>query len=247
MTSRASPQSTRAYRQMMEHWAKVLPGRVIDVDHEALVTDPEPRIRWLVTEACGLDWTDACLAFHAARTPVRTASSAQVRQPIFTTSLQRWRRYEPQLGPLLRAREGACRRLALHPPVTPAGHPLAGGRAGAGRAAVQLGVVCEPEGPAPALRRSRGLAGVTEVAAQFGGSCTTPPVPPLTMPFTSASPLASGLTVVVGAVFGAGASSSARESTMCAHSGRCAPAAAASQRSDPFTGAADVSRVRAAA
>jgi tetratricopeptide (TPR) repeat protein len=91
------------YRRMMAHWGEVLPGRVIDVDHEALVTDPEIRIRWLVTEACGLAWDDACLAFHAARTPVRTASSAQVRQPIFTTSLQRWRRYETQLGPWLRA------------------------------------------------------------------------------------------------------------------------------------------------
>ncbi|HTX48720.1 MAG TPA: sulfotransferase [Caulobacteraceae bacterium] len=95
------------YRRMMAHWAKVLPGRVIDVGHEALVTDPQSRIRWLVTEACGLAWDDACLAFHAARTPVRTASSAQVRQPIFTTSLQRWRRYEAQLEPLLRALDEA--------------------------------------------------------------------------------------------------------------------------------------------
>jgi Flp pilus assembly protein TadD len=91
------------YRRMMAHWAQVLPGRVIDVAHEALVNDPATRIRWLVTEACGLAWDDACLAFHAARTPVRTASSAQVRQPIFTTSLQRWRRHEAHLGRLLRA------------------------------------------------------------------------------------------------------------------------------------------------
>jgi Flp pilus assembly protein TadD len=91
------------YRGMMAHWARVLPGRVIDVDHEALVSDPQSRIRWLVSEACGLPWDDACLAFHTARAPVRTASSAQVRQPIFTTSLQRWRRYEAHLGPLLGA------------------------------------------------------------------------------------------------------------------------------------------------
>jgi hypothetical protein len=91
------------YRGMMAHWARVLPGRVIDVDHEALVSDPQSRIRWLVSEACGLPWDEACLAFHAARAPVRTASSAQVRQPIFTTSLQRWRRYEAHLAPLLRA------------------------------------------------------------------------------------------------------------------------------------------------
>jgi tetratricopeptide (TPR) repeat protein len=91
------------YRRLMDHWRLVLPGRVIDVDHEALVADPERQIRWLVTEACGLAWNDACLTFHQAAGPVRTASAAQVRQPIFTTSLGRWRRYEAQLGPLLAA------------------------------------------------------------------------------------------------------------------------------------------------
>ena len=93
----------RLYRQMMDHWARVLPGRVVEVDHEALVADPEARIRWLVTEACGLPWDDACLSFHEAPGVVRTASAAQVRQPIFRTSLQRWRRYEPHLGPLFEA------------------------------------------------------------------------------------------------------------------------------------------------
>ena len=92
-----------AYRQTMEHWRAVLPGRVIDVDHEALVADPERRIRWLVTEAAGLTWDDACLAFDTAGEAARTASSVQVRQPIFRTSLQRWRRYEARLGPLIEA------------------------------------------------------------------------------------------------------------------------------------------------
>jgi thioredoxin-like negative regulator of GroEL len=91
------------YRQVMAHWARALPGRVIEVDHEALVADPEGRIRWLVTEACGLPWRDACLAFHEAGGAVRTASSAQVRQPIFRTSLDRWRRYESHLEPLTSA------------------------------------------------------------------------------------------------------------------------------------------------
>jgi tetratricopeptide (TPR) repeat protein len=92
-----------AYRQTMEHWRAVLPGRVIDVDHEALVADPERQIRWLVTEAAGLTWNDACLSFQTAGAAARTASSAQVRQPIFRTSLQRWRRYEAKLGPLIEA------------------------------------------------------------------------------------------------------------------------------------------------
>ncbi len=91
------------YRQMMEHWNQVLPGRVIDVGHEDLVADPPARIRWLVTQACGLDWDPACLDFHKTRRSVRTASVTQVRQPIFTTSVQRWRRYEKHLGPLLEA------------------------------------------------------------------------------------------------------------------------------------------------
>jgi hypothetical protein len=91
------------YREMMDHWTAVLPGRVIDVGHEVLVADPEKQIRWLVTEACGLDWDPACLRFYETKRPVRTASVAQVRQPIFTTSVERWRRYEKHLGPLFEA------------------------------------------------------------------------------------------------------------------------------------------------
>jgi tetratricopeptide (TPR) repeat protein len=91
------------YREMMAHWDEVLPGRVIPVEHEALVADPQARIRWLVTEACGLDWNEACLRFHETRRAVRTASVAQVRQPIFSTSVQRWRRYARRLGPLFDA------------------------------------------------------------------------------------------------------------------------------------------------
>jgi len=76
---------------------------VIEVDHEALVADPERQIRWLVTEAVGLAWNDACLSFPTTGAAARTASSVQVRQPIFRTSLQRWRRYEAKLGPLIDA------------------------------------------------------------------------------------------------------------------------------------------------
>jgi tetratricopeptide (TPR) repeat protein len=90
------------YRAVMDHWRAVLPGRVIDIDHEALVAEPEPGIRALL-EACGLAWNDAALRFHEASGPVRTASSVQVRQPIFTTSVDRWRRYEAELAPLFAA------------------------------------------------------------------------------------------------------------------------------------------------
>jgi len=91
------------YRRVMAHWDAVLPGRVIAVDHEALVADPEDRIRWLVTEACGLDWDPDCLKFDQSKGAVSTASAAQVRRPMFMTSIQRWRRHEAHLGPLFEA------------------------------------------------------------------------------------------------------------------------------------------------
>ena len=91
------------YRDLMEHWATVLPGRVIDVRHEELVADPEGRIRWLVTEACGLPWDETCLRYHENRREVHTLSAEQVRRPMFTSSVGRWRRYERHLAPLIEA------------------------------------------------------------------------------------------------------------------------------------------------
>lgn len=93
----------RGYRDVMDHWSKVLPARVTQVSHEALVADPDKQIRWLVTEAAGLAWDQRCLEFHKSERPVITASAAQVRQPIFQSSLGRWRRYERHLGPLIEA------------------------------------------------------------------------------------------------------------------------------------------------
>jgi len=90
------------YRRLMEHWSRVLPGRVVDVVYEKLVADPETEIRRLLA-ACGLPWDDACLRFHENQRSVSTASSSQVRQPIFKSAVQRWRRYEQHLGPLLEA------------------------------------------------------------------------------------------------------------------------------------------------
>ncbi|MBA3811536.1 MAG: sulfotransferase [Caulobacteraceae bacterium] len=91
------------YRDMMDHWREVLPGRVIDVDHESLVTAPTRSISRLVTEACGLAMEDACLRHHESARPVRSASAAQVRRPISATAVGRWRHYERHLGPLLEA------------------------------------------------------------------------------------------------------------------------------------------------
>ncbi len=87
------------YRRIMEHWRKVLPVKVLEVDYEETVADLEGVARRLVS-FCGLDWEPACLDFHKANRPVRTASVAQVRQPIYTRSVARWRNYEPALGTL---------------------------------------------------------------------------------------------------------------------------------------------------
>ena len=90
----------RQYERLMAHWREVLPtDRFIEVDYEALVADPEPQTRRLLS-ACGLDWSDACLAPHLNTRKVETASVWQVRQPIYRTSVARWRRYEPWLGEL---------------------------------------------------------------------------------------------------------------------------------------------------
>ena len=91
------------YRRVMEHWERVLPGRVIRVEHEKLVADPEGQIRLLVTDACKLDWDPACLRFHETAGVVRTASAAQVRRPLFSTSIGRWGRFANELEPLLKA------------------------------------------------------------------------------------------------------------------------------------------------
>ena len=93
----------RGYQGMIDHWRSVLPADAfLDVSYEAVVADLEGQARRLVAY-CGLPWDDRCLEFHRTRRPVRTASAAQVRQPLFRSSLDRWRRFEPWLGPLLQA------------------------------------------------------------------------------------------------------------------------------------------------
>jgi tetratricopeptide (TPR) repeat protein len=90
------------YRRVMEHWDRVLPGRVIRVEHEKLVADTEGQVRRL-TVACKLDWDPALLRFYEAAGVVRTASAAQVRRPLFLTSIGRWTRFASELEPLLKA------------------------------------------------------------------------------------------------------------------------------------------------
>ena len=91
----------RHYRDLMTHWHRVLPpGRIVDVHYEQLIADFEGTARRIVAR-CGLSWDAHCLNFHRNERPVRTASSVQVRKPIYRTSVGRWRNYEAMLQPLV--------------------------------------------------------------------------------------------------------------------------------------------------
>jgi tetratricopeptide (TPR) repeat protein len=91
----------RAYTKIMAHWRRVLPvSAVLDVSYEDIVSDLEGQARRLI-EHCGLPWDDRCIEFHKTERPVKTASSVEVRRPLFRSSLERWRRYESGLAPLL--------------------------------------------------------------------------------------------------------------------------------------------------
>ncbi len=89
------------YAKLMDHWRAVLPADAfLDIQYEDIVADQEKQARRLL-EYCGLEWNEACLDFHKTKRQVRTASVTQVRQPIYNTSVERWRKYEKFLGPLL--------------------------------------------------------------------------------------------------------------------------------------------------
>ena len=92
----------RDYVELMDHWDAVLPGRVLRVQYEDVVADLETQVRRLL-DHCGLPFEQACLDFHATERAVRTASSEQVRQPIFRGGLDQWQHYEPYLGDLKQA------------------------------------------------------------------------------------------------------------------------------------------------
>ena len=87
------------YRRLMAHWDAVLPVPVLTLQYEALVSDQERQSRALVAH-CGLEWDERCLEFHNTQRRVETASEWQVRQPMYASSVARWRRYERQLETL---------------------------------------------------------------------------------------------------------------------------------------------------
>lgn len=90
----------RGYRKLLAHWQQLLPNRIIDVAYEELVEDPE-RVLREVCRRSQLSFDPGSLAFFRSSAAVTTASAVQVRQPLYRTSVQAWRRYERHLGPLL--------------------------------------------------------------------------------------------------------------------------------------------------
>ncbi|MDJ0711086.1 MAG: sulfotransferase [Woeseiaceae bacterium] len=98
------------YRRLMEHWNEVLPGKVLAVQYEHVVEDLETEVRRIL-DYCELPWDDACLRFWETDRAVKTASSEQVRTPIYSSAKHRWRNYEKHLGPLIEVLEPILKEL----------------------------------------------------------------------------------------------------------------------------------------
>ena len=98
------------YRRLMEHWHRVMPGFVLDIHYEDVVADLEGQVRRLLA-FCGLPFEPDCLRFHETQRAVKTASSEQVRQPIYSSSVNLWRNYEARLGELIEVLAPRLREL----------------------------------------------------------------------------------------------------------------------------------------
>jgi tetratricopeptide (TPR) repeat protein len=98
------------YQRLMDHWHEVIPGFVLDVHYEDVVSDLETQVRRLL-DFCGLPFEESCLRFHETRRAVKTASSEQVRQPIYSSSVHLWRHYEPQLHTMIEILEPLLKKL----------------------------------------------------------------------------------------------------------------------------------------
>ena len=92
----------RQYERLMAHWKHALPIKILDVRYETLVDDLDGQTRRII-DFCGLPWDDRCLQFHASGRTVRTASYEQVRQPIYRSSIGRYKGFEQHIAPLLEA------------------------------------------------------------------------------------------------------------------------------------------------
>jgi tetratricopeptide (TPR) repeat protein len=99
------------YMRLMDHWRSILPTDVLmEIDYESIVRDREAAARDVIA-FCGLDWDDACLRHESNETSIRTPSRWQARQPVYGSSIERWRNFEPWLGDLLQL------KALQHPPI----------------------------------------------------------------------------------------------------------------------------------
>jgi tetratricopeptide (TPR) repeat protein len=92
----------REYKRLMDHWNALLPDRIYECNYETIIADQEAETRRLI-DFLGLPWDDACLRFHETERSVTTPSRWQVRQPIYQSSVKRWKKYESKIGPLIEA------------------------------------------------------------------------------------------------------------------------------------------------
>ena len=95
----------RLYTEYLALWRKMAPDRIYEIEYEALVANPEQEVRKLLA-FCDLDWEDACLNFHQTDREVKTLSLAQVRQPLYSSSVGKWRRYAPHLKDMIEGLKG---------------------------------------------------------------------------------------------------------------------------------------------
>ena len=84
----------------MNHWHEIYPGDIYDISYESLIENQEEETKKLI-DYCGLDWEEGCLKFYENKRTVNTASSEQVRQPIYKGAMFAWKNYESELGPLI--------------------------------------------------------------------------------------------------------------------------------------------------
>ena len=92
------------YQRLMDHWHELMPGRILDVQYEQVVADLETQVRRIL-DYCGLPFEESCLRFHETERAVKTASSEQVRQPIYSSSVNLWQRYDQHLEELVEVLE----------------------------------------------------------------------------------------------------------------------------------------------
>lgn len=102
----------RDYVELMDHWDQAIPGFVLRVQYEDVVDDLETQVRRIL-EFCGLDFEPACVEFYKTKRSVRTPSSEQVRQPIYRTGVDQWRKFEPYLEPLTTALGSVLQRYPI--------------------------------------------------------------------------------------------------------------------------------------